>query len=355
LGGSDRVALNGLHGSSFIDNRFNVSMVKQEPVAIVSDYDCDGVSSAALLARWYMNEAKIKPAVIFPDRMTDGYGLSETVADRIPAGVRKVWVLDCGTHNLDVVRSIEAKGADVTVVDHHLFDGELPDNVWNPGNSEGLCTAHLVYRMLYGKTVNKRIHLAALATLTDVCSMTHIQNWTLVREAMRLPMAHAGLKHLVANETFTENMAGFNIGPVINAAGRIADPMSAFRLLVNPAKVDTGLVTELLETNERRKEMTGKFVELAKESLEHAAFQTCAVVVIEHCHPGIVGIVASRLGRHPPSPHHCPVLPSGPVRRVRPVEVRDPPPPGPVQMLPPPHPVRWPCRGCRVGHAPREP
>jgi single-stranded-DNA-specific exonuclease len=296
FGSADRLSLSGIHGESFIDHRIRSADSSCGPVAIVSDYDCDGVCSAALLARWYMNGPKIKPSIIFPNRMVDGYGLSAGVASRIPEGTRKVWVLDCGTSSLDVLKEMDAKGLDVTVIDHHLYHGEIPDNVWNPGASEGLCTAALVYRMLYGTAVNRHIHLAALATMTDVCSLRHIQNWTMVREAMAASIVHKGILGLTGgSHVFSESAAGFHIGPIINAAGRISDPMTAFRLMVNSSHTDDSITKALVDINQERKDMTQKFFDLGKEALENAKFQSCAVVVIEQCHPGIVGIVASRL------------------------------------------------------------
>jgi len=262
--------------------------------AIVSDYDADGICSAVIMAKHIFRTYGVIPEVYFPDRMTEGYGL-DGVVDRIRPHFHVI-VLDCGTNSRDAIQRLLTC---VTVVDHHLADdNDLPEYIINPTSSRKYCTAHLLYQLIHGNQVTEDLHLAALATITDCCDMRDPMNRALVKRASQIHMTNPGLIALNWKSDrpheFTEMAAGFNMGPTINAAGRIDSAHVAFEALMDSAS-DSSEIENLKAIQEKRKLMTDAAMEQVQQLITAHPPHGAAVYLMPDCHPGIVGIIAARV------------------------------------------------------------
>ncbi len=301
-----------------------------ETIAVFGDYDVDGVTAAALLVRVLAAlGGQVRPFI--PDRLDEGYGLSSEALDRCLAecGPQVVVSVDCGTNSADSVAAAQARGIDVVVTDHHEPSSQVAPAhaLINPKLGtvpalENLSGAGVAFKLAHAlvKTGKERgkasadavdlrdyLDIAALGIVADIVPLTG-ENRILVRHG--LPRIDAskwvGMEALrqvagVKGETDTYH-CGFQLGPRINAAGRIGQPMQALRLLTTDDTVEAWRIARLLdETNAERRRIEGAMAQQAFAEID-AAFDPARdyglVVAHEGWHPGVVGIVAARVARH---------------------------------------------------------
>lgn len=301
-----------------------------ETITVFGDYDVDGVTSTALLTRVLASlGAKVEPFI--PDRLDEGYGLSQDALDRCLAehGSSLVVTVDCGTNAVASVAHAQSKGVDVIVTDHHEPGQETADalalinpklggfqpleNLSGVGVAFKLSHALIKTGRAQGKAAAQQLDLrhyldlAALGTVADMVPLLG-ENRIIVRhglalfgmtrwEGIRALKAVAGMR----GEAETYHL-GFQLGPRINAAGRIGQPMQALRLLVTDDPAEAREIAELLDrTNLERRKLEQAMVEEAFEEID-AYFDPQKhfglAVAREGWHPGVVGIVASRIARH---------------------------------------------------------
>lgn len=294
-----------------------------EKVCIYGDYDVDGVASVAVMSR-ILRAYGLEPGLFIPKRSSEGYGLSTAALARMTVDLGKPQLLiavDCGTVSVDEIAGLNREGVDVIVVDHHEAGADgRPDAVAvvNPKCTGGptylcaagvcfkLCHALLKTRQIEGFDLKDLLEMVTIATVADIVPMIG-ENRLMVRHGLkRLPgTLNPGLKALqeVAgmNGRATSMDIGFRIGPRINAAGRMDMPEDALEILMTDCRRSARDLAERLEGyNKRRQTHEGK---IRKEALETllAGFDPVADPVIvlgsRDWHPGVVGIVASRLMR----------------------------------------------------------
>jgi single-stranded-DNA-specific exonuclease len=294
-----------------------------EHVCIYGDYDVDGVTSIAVMRRM-LHAYGLEPRHFIPRRSSEGYGLSKAALERCMREGPKPDLLiavDCGTVSIDEIAGLRADGIDVIVVDHHEPSQRgRPDVVAlvNPkygGGPAYLCAAGVCFKLAHAmiKTrpvpafdLKELLDLVAVATIADIVPMIG-ENRLLVRHGLkRLPQTlNPGLQALQEvsgmNGKATSMDVGFRIGPRLNAAGRMDVPEDALATLLTDCKrLARELAEKLDEYNKRRQTHETQIRREAMEMLVATFDPTRDPVIVlgsRSWHPGVVGIVASRLMR----------------------------------------------------------
>jgi single-stranded-DNA-specific exonuclease len=314
---ADPFLLGGMHDA--VERIFH-AIDHHQRIVLFGDYDVDGVTSLALLSevlRAYGNE----PALFLPLRMEEGYGLSaEGVARCLRQHNPELLIaIDCGTSSLAEIDSIKRAGINVIVVDHHQPKSELPDCLLvNPKTTNSgfdyLCSVGLIFKLCHALLKTRRIDfdlkttldLVALGTVADIVPL-HGDNRVFVRsgstmiERSRRPgiaklMEVAGVKQPVMPDDIS-----FRLGPRLNAAGRLATAEKALRLLITDSPIEAGeLARELDAQNRERQEVEKQILQQAEEQLARnfdVSQDAGIVLAARGWHPGVLGIVASRVSK----------------------------------------------------------
>ncbi|MBO6868724.1 MAG: single-stranded-DNA-specific exonuclease RecJ [Thalassococcus sp.] len=292
---------------------------RREKIAIFADYDVDGGTSAALLIDW-LRQLGLQSTLYVPDRIDEGYGPNDEAMADLAAKHDLIICVDCGTLSHGPIAA--AVGADVVVLDHHLGGETLPEcvAVVNPnrqdetGDLAHLCAAAVVFLMLVecgrllreagkkGPDLMAMLDLVALATVADVAPLRGV-NRALVRQGLKV-MAQRNRPGLVALSDVgrlesqpNSYHLGFVLGPRINAGGRIGRADLGARLLaetdIHAAKA---MAEQLDHLNTERREVEASVRAAALAQAEERGLDAPLVWAAgEGWHPGVVGIVASRL------------------------------------------------------------
>src|ERR1700710_1351111 len=304
--------------------------VGAEKVAIFGDYDVDGATSAALLA-WHLRHCGLDPLIHIPDRIFEGYG-PNTEAVRLLAekGATLLIAVDCGTTSLEPLAEARRLGMSVVVIDHHQCGDVLPivDALVNPNRPDDLSgLGHLAaVGLLLGTLVAVKrelrsrgfwssegpepdllgmLHHVALGTVADVAVLTGLNRAFVAKGLIALRrrdhVGHTALMDVARLSGPPEAWhLGFMLGPRINAGGRIGRADLGVRLLLEGDVSEAArIATELDRLNTERRVIE----QMAEAQAEAAALPSLgledkgAVIVTasEGWHPGVVGLVASRL------------------------------------------------------------
>ena len=296
---------------------------RREPIVVYGDYDADGQTATAILVRALRRlGAEVRPFI--PHRLAQGYGLHEDVlVEMAGRGVRLVVAVDCGLTAMSAIRQASRHGLDVVVVDHHEPGPRLPPAAavvaahrmtGLPGGEE-MAAAGLAYHTALAllafadrpgdPEVDGLVQLAAIGTVADVVSLTG-ENRRLVRQGIErlrtrpLPglQALASVAGISTAEVDTYHIA-FILAPRLNAAGRVDDPSVGLALLLARSPEEAREAAERLDAaNRARQEMERHILEQALEEAERqvqAGDPPVVVVAGEGWHPGVIGVVASRL------------------------------------------------------------
>lgn len=291
----------------------------RERIAIFADYDVDGGASAALLIDW-LRQLDRRATLYVPDRIDEGYGPNEPAMQDLARDHDLIVCVDCGTLSHGPIAA--AVGADVVVLDHHLGGETLPDAyaVVNPnrqdedGSLAHLCAAGVVFLALVeagrqmreaggqGPDLMSMLDLVSLATVADVAPLKGV-NRALVRQGLKV-MAQRARPGLVALcdvgrlDTAPKSYhLGFVLGPRVNAGGRIGKADLGARLLSTMDPHEARAMAERLDAlNSERREIEEAVRAQALEQAEERGLDAPLVWAAgEGWHPGVVGIVASRL------------------------------------------------------------
>lgn len=291
-----------------------------ERVAVVGDYDVDGVTSTALLVAVF--EACGLPArPVLPHRLKEGYGFQPLHVERALAeGCRLIVTVDCGVTSREAVARARQAGLDVIITDHHLPPHQLPEGALliNPRQPDcsypfldlagvGLALKlALAFARRSGRELKleQLLRIACLGTIADVVPLRG-ENRVIAALGLRslARTRSAGLKALMGlaglSAPLTAADVGFRIGPRLNAAGRLAEPERALELLLSCDPRRAGeLARELEERNRERRQEEERVVEEAREAIvARSPLPPVAVAWAEGWHRGVVGIAAGRLAR----------------------------------------------------------
>ncbi|MEX5597356.1 single-stranded-DNA-specific exonuclease RecJ [Pseudophaeobacter sp. C1-32P7] len=300
--------------------RFLEAVEQRQRIAIFADYDVDGGSSAALLLVWL--RAMGQDATLYiPDRIDEGYGPNDAAMSALARDHDLIACVDCGTLSHGPIAA--AKGADVIVLDHHLGGETLPDcvAVVNPNRQDEdgdlgyFCAAGVVFLMLVevrrqarekglgtGPDLMDLLDLVALATVADVAPLIGA-NRALVRQGLRVMAARKRVGLVALADVSRMDSApstyhlGFLLGPRVNAGGRIGKADLGARLLASDNPHEAAALAERLDQlNTERRDIENAVRAAALEQAEARGLDAPLVWAAgEGWHPGVVGIVASRL------------------------------------------------------------
>ena len=288
-------------------------------IAIFADYDVDGGSSAALLISWLRDLGQTVTLYV-PDRVDEGYGPNVEAMEKLSRDHDLIICVDCGTLSHEPIEA--AKGADVIVLDHHLGGETLPPAlaVVNPNRQDEtgelghLCAAAVVFLTLVEANRQRReaglptpdlmslLDLVALATVADVAPLTGV-NRAFVRQGLTV-MARRERPGLAAladvarlDSAPTSYHLGYVLGPRINAGGRIGQADLGARLLSTADPHEAAALSETLDRlNTDRREIEATVRDAALAQAEERGLDAPLVwAAADRWHPGVVGIVASRL------------------------------------------------------------
>jgi len=283
----------------------------KEQIFCVGDYDADGSCSTATCVSFF-NEIGYPIQWLIPDRFTDGYGVSPSVLERIEhADV--IFTVDNGIVAHDAARVCKERGIDLIITDHHTPGTATPDcyAVIDPKQDDCeypfkdgsgcfvawmLCCA-IKHEFGLDTNMGKYLDLVALSTITDVMPLVginrHVVKYGLKRiNELKRPFFRE-LALSMGKESFSYEDLGFQVGPRINAAGRLKHASLAVEALLADEDEAQQCVQLLTEVNQLRKEMQSELIE---HILELANWQADFVVVhSDSLHEGIVGIVAAKV------------------------------------------------------------
>lgn len=296
---------------------------ERRPILVHGDYDVDGQCAAAMLTRILRSAGGLAHAFV-PHRIRDGYDFGVAglaAAQRIGAAV--IVTCDCGITAVEAVAAARAAGIEVIVTDHHLPGDTLPPAhaVLDPqrpdckSEDKNLCGTGVAFKLAQALvpalelSPNLPLHFldfVAMATIADVVPLTG-ENRILARHGLKMlaDSRWVGLRALVetaglAGRPLRAAHVGFILAPRLNAAGRIGDANDGLRLLLTEDPTEAAALARELETiNARRQELDQQIldtaIELADQTLTSCPDHCALVLAADGWHPGVIGIVASRL------------------------------------------------------------
>ena len=297
---------------------------RNNTLGILGDYDVDGATSTAILFK-YFELIGVNAEIYIPDRIKDGYGISKNSIDHFfRKKVNLLVSLDCGTNDAEFIAYAREKGIEIIVIDHHEVKSlGSPLSIINPklkgdtSNLNNLCTAGLVFLFVIGlnrelrkknffknkEEINLKelLDIVAVGTICDLVPL-HNENRLLVKKGLEkinlkpnIGLSVLKSKLELENKIKSTDIA-YYIGPCINAAGRIGDPFLGFNLLVKNNKKDLEVIAEkLINSNNERKTLENISYNQAKMLLKNLTNMKFIFLHSKTWHPGIIGIIASRL------------------------------------------------------------
>ncbi len=307
-----------------IISRIKKAKENKEKIGIFGDHDVDGVTSSTIIADG-LEELGFEVEIYIPDKNTEGHGINKKAIQEFQKkGITLMITVDCGTNDVKEVEYANLKGIDVIITDHHLPKETLPNAlaIINPHINgctypfKGLCGVGVAFKMLqalYEKFMPNKVDslkwmldIVAVGTVAD-CMPLVDENRVLVKYGLFVlsktrrvgfqEMISVGNMSISPEKLPTATTIGFQIGPRINAAGRMAHARDAFELLreKNSEKARV-LAEDLEEKNNKRRELTDKLVreveKIAKRDFQNKQF----IFVSNENYPvGVVGIIAGRI------------------------------------------------------------
>ena len=301
-----------------------------EKVAIFGDYDVDGATSAALLT-WHLRHCGLDPLIHIPDRIFEGYGPNvEAVRGLANRGATLLVTVDCGTTSIEPLAEAKRLGMDVVVIDHHQCGDELPvvDALVNPNRPDDLSgLGHLAAVGLVFVTlvaVNRELrarnfwsdvrpepnlldalHHVALGTVADVAALTGLNRAFVAKGLIALRrrdhIGHTALMDVARLSGPPEAWhLGFMLGPRINAGGRIGQADLGVKLLLEGDISEAARIAAELDRLNTERRVIEQMAEAQAEAEALASLGlddkgSVIVTASEGWHPGVVGLVASRL------------------------------------------------------------
>ena len=303
------------------------SIIKSELIGIFGDYDVDGASSTALLARYFLSiNQKIQTYI--PDRQTEGYGPNNLGFNNlISNGAKIIFTVDCGTLSFGPINFAQKLNVDVIVLDHHQSDVKLPEAcaIVNPNRYDDtselnyLCAAGVCFVFLVA--LNKKLRdenwfknnninepnilnfldLVSLGTVCDVVPLIGL-NRAIVKQGLKIikKRSNLGLKTLydlcnIESQPTTFDL-GFRLGPRINAGGRVGKASHGAELLIsNDPEKTYQIALDLDKSNKERQAIELMLSEQINLEVKNYHNHPVLVMSGNNWHEGIIGIVASRI------------------------------------------------------------
>ena len=301
-----------------------IESYKEKEIHIIGDYDVDGVTATSIMYFGLKYFGCEKVFYRTPKRFSEGFGLKESIIREIPENDCLIITVDNGTAAPEAVKYAKERGMKVIITDHHLpnldTNGDLilpeADLIINPNAIEGsadykgYCGAGIAYKLCRHLLDNEGLSrslepIAAIGTIADVMELRE-ENYVIVRRGLEglIKTPNLGLRALLEKLGKTEHVSatdvGFNIGPCINAPGRLIDDgsMKAVELITASNQYDAERLAEfLVQQNEIRKTQVNDATEAAIEDIETNK-KTGDIPIISYIpkiNEGILGIIAAKI------------------------------------------------------------
>lgn len=312
----------GLPDARIAADRILVAIADGETILVHGDYDVDGIAATALLTRWIRRlGGQVAPFV--PHRLRDGYDFGQAGLDAaLEAGATVIVTVDCGITAVEPIAAAGLAGLDVIVTDHHTPGPVLPEAlaVVNPARTDstyanpGLCGTAVAFKLcqliarhhgVADEEIFASLDLVALATVADLVPLSE-ENRVLVRFGLRAlaQTANPGLRAMLnrtglAGKSLQAGQIGFVLAPRINAVGRMAAASTGLDLLLTEDPAEADRLADVLEDQNRIRQSEDR--RTLDQALELLAEQYDpdrdfgVVLAAEGWHPGVIGIVASRV------------------------------------------------------------
>lgn len=307
-------------------DRINKALADNEKITIYGDYDVDGITSVSVLYK-YLLSCGANVDYYIPGRTDEGYGLNEHALNKIhETGTTLLITVDTGTTAVDEVIYAESIGIQTVITDHHECKLKINEDgtvcelipqcvaVVNPKRPSGeypfsdLAGVGVVFKLLCaltGKTdeiLDLYGDLVAIGTIADIMPLVN-ENRTIVLNGIKKIKEHmsVGLKALLSvagsEKAVSSSVIAYTVAPRLNAAGRIGDPKTSIRLLLETDYTQAvNIATALCEENKRRQQLESEiFKDVEKMIAESNADDKIFVFASDEWHHGVIGIVASRI------------------------------------------------------------
>jgi single-stranded-DNA-specific exonuclease len=309
-----------LFGMAEALDRLMAARARGEKVAIVGDYDVDGVTATAIL-RVTLQACGIAAEPILPNRLTEGYGFQEIHAERArDLGCGLILTADCGSSARSAVERALALGLGVLVTDHHLPGGELPAGAIQVNPRQAGCTYPFPHLAAVGIAFKLALALAArcgraidpaallrvacLGTITDLVPLLGENRVIAALGLAALPQSRSvGLQALIRQSglkpPFSAADVGFRLGPRLNASGRLASADESLELLLSRDPERARVLAEQLDRWNRERQ--GEELRVVEEATRRfAARRPLPAILVDWdpaWHKGVVGIAAGRIAK----------------------------------------------------------
>lgn len=300
-----------------------VEIIKlKKKIGIIGDYDVDGATSTAILVNFF-KILKIETEFHIPDRIKEGYGPNIVALRELNNRCDLIITVDCGTTANEVIDQAKVEGIEIIVVDHHQQGKEVPDahSIINPNQNHD--KSSLKYLAAVGVTffllisINRKLRsdgffklfnepnlvqfldLVALGTVCDIVPLKGC-NRAIVKQGLKVinNSSNLGIKSLLSKigikEEINEFHLGYFLGPRINAGGRVGESSLGVRLLTSEKSIESNVYAHKLdELNIERRKIEKEVEQLALQKVDTQ--QNIICVHDDNWHPGVIGIVASRI------------------------------------------------------------
>ncbi len=300
---------------------------KNEKIVIYGDFDCDGITSTAILYNFLFSiGADVK--AYNPDRLEEGYGINFDSIDKLVSEGYKLFITtDCGISENQVIEDSKKFSIDFIITDHHTIPEKLPDaySIINPKLKDckypfkEICAAGVVFNLIVALRSSLRengffndkiepnlaryLDLVSIGTVADsmpIIGVNRIFVFNGLKEIKNT--SRKGLKHLISKqkEKFSIRDISFDIAPKINAAGRVGKASNAVSLLTSDDDVEVERLAGIIQSNNQIRQQIQEKVfneaeKLAEIKLQKYPDKSSLVLFSQDWHPGVLGIIASRI------------------------------------------------------------
>ena len=300
---------------------------KNEKIVIYGDFDCDGITSTAILYNFLFSiGADVK--AYNPDRLEEGYGINFDSIDKLVSEGYKLFITtDCGISENQVIEDSKKFSVDFIITDHHTIPEKLPDaySIVNPKLKDckypfkEICAAGVVFNLIVALRSSLResgffndkiepnlaryLDLVSIGTVADsmpIIGVNRIFVFNGLKEIKNT--SRKGLKHLISKqkEKFSIRDISFDIAPKINAAGRVGKASNAVSLLTSDDDVEVERLAGIIQSNNQIRQQIQEKVfneaeKMAEIKLQKHPDKSSLVLFSQDWHPGVLGIIASRI------------------------------------------------------------
>ena len=293
--------------------RIKQAIESQESIAIVGDYDVDGVVSSVIIADFF-DDLGVDYTMRIPNRFSDGYGLNPSIVEELDATL--IITVDNGISAVEAAEKCLEKGIDLIITDHHTPPVELPNAyaIINPKQEDcdfpscEICGAQVAWYMVaalkeecqINYDLSRYLDILAIAIMADMMELKDM-NRAMVKSGMKFlnnssRPAFKAIKNLFGKEQFETDDISFLIAPLINSSGRMDDATLSYEFLKAKYLDDaTSILEEITALNNLRKEQEKLLFEASLETVKEN--ENVIVSWGEGWHEGVIGIVASRLAK----------------------------------------------------------